>query len=102
MTLEEAYDRLIPKEVVVVGEMAIEKRCHCPVCNEVLWVVKKSEFWHTVNATEKPRYCYQCGQRLDWDWIDRKELTSRLEKEEKMVEEANMYREEWARLKEKE
>lgn len=94
MTVEEVFEKQIPNEVVVIGEMAVEKRCHCPVCNEVLLVVKKSEFWCLVNKTEKPRYCCQCGQRLDWDWIDRKELTSCLEKEEKMIEETKRYREE--------
>jgi hypothetical protein len=55
----EALEKQIPKQVKAVtvqGKTRNYIRIYCPVCGGSIW-----------KNTDESKYCFRCGQKLDWE-----------------------------------
>lgn len=57
----EALEKQMPK--VVTHEATLYRCCTCPTCKNV---IDKFEKWGENTVRVIYKYCYFCGQRLDW------------------------------------
>lgn len=62
----EALEKQLPKKLFV-EKVEATKNYYCPCCTEEIMQIGFAYIKRQVQIPGRPQYCYNCGQRLDWE-----------------------------------